>query len=220
MILSILIPIYNNLHFTKQVIESIKENISWHIDYEVIMLDNWSTDWTWEYLRDIDWWRLSTISLEENIYVNPAWNMLAKHAKWSHILFLNNDITLFKNFDHKLLSYHINGMITCPYTKQHWNNDPEFYQTDNINWTCFLINKEDYVEIPNEMKLWWGDNYLYQIRWVKWIREPVIHWWSQTLNKLPELNAIIDNDRKEWIKICLEKQWQDNRFPETLLINN
>lgn len=212
--LSILIPVYNQLHFTKQVIQSIKDNIFLD-DYEIIILNNWSNDWTYEYLKELEW-PIYSINLKKNIYVNPSWNLLAEDAMWEYLLFLNNDITLFKNFDIKLLSYHEDGKITCPYTKQYWDESPPFYQKSNINWTCFLVKKEDYTRIPSKLTTWWWDDYLYRTLWVKWIQEPVIHWWSQTLNKLPELQKIIDSDRQIWIDICKKKWWEDKRFPETL----
>lgn len=220
--LSILIPVYNQVDFTKQVIESIKENIYLKDDYEVIILNNWSTDWTNDYLKELynksENFNFKLINLEENIYVNPAWNELAKEAEWEYLLFLNNDITLFKNFDIKLISYHEKWKITCPATFQKWW-DNWFIQSKNINWTCFMVSKEDWIDIPDNIKLWYGDDYLFRTYWVTWIHEYVTHWWSQTLNKLPEVNKIIENDAKEWVKVCLEKWWEDKRFEETLINN-
>lgn len=214
--LSILIPIFNNLEFTKQVLNSIEDNIFLD-DYEIIILDNWSTDWTYSFLKDLieENEKVTYIKLYDNIYVNPAWNRLAREAQWEYLLFLNNDITLFPDFDLKLITSHTAWKIVCPFTKQYWNNEPAYYQKSNINGTCFLLKKKDYVEIPNEMKLWYGDDILFRSLWVNWINEYIIHWWSQTLNKLPEVNKIIDNDAKEYIKYCIQQWWTDSRFPET-----
>jgi len=216
---SICIPVYNNLKFTKQVLESIKENIFFK-DYEILILNNWSTDGTKEYLEELDNEKLTVINLEKNIYVNPWWNLLATRARWEYLLFLNNDITLFKNFDIKLIAYHEDWKIVCPYTKQYWDESLPFYQLDNINWTCFLLKRQEFERIPYELRLWWGDNYLYKLLWVTWIQEHVIHWWSQTINMLPELNEIINEDRKVWIEICKYKKWEDKRFPETFINND
>lgn len=212
--LSILCPVFNQLAFTKQVIKSIEENISWLIDYEIIILNNWSTDGTKEYSKNNN--DFNVINLSENIFVNPAWNYLAQEAEWEYLLFLNNDITLFKNFDLKLLSYHEDGKIVCPATCQSWEST-WFRQWANINWTCFLVKKVDYISIPNEIKLWFGDDILFRTLWVIWINEWVVHFWSQTLSTLPEVNKIIANDQKEYIRICKERNWQDKRFPETLI---
>ena len=220
--LSILIPVYNNLHYTKQVLKSIGKNI-FTDDYEIIIFDNWSTDWTNEFLRNAyDIWTKYpwTITNSENIYVNPAWNQLSQYAKWEYLLFLNNDITLFPDFDLKLIANHTDWKIVCPFVKQYWNNEPAYYYKNNINWTCFLLKKEDYINIPDEIKLYYGDDILFRSLWVNWINEYVIHWWSQTLSKLPELNEIINNDKKEYIKYCIDKWWQDERFSETLITNN
>lgn len=216
--LSILCPVYNNLDFTRQVIKSIEKNI-FTDDYEIIIFNNWSTDKTKEYFFSLfcSWisHRVICINNEENIYCNPAWNELSKCANWEYLLFLNNDITLFQDFDLKLIANHTEWKIVCPFTKQYWNNEPAYYQKSNINGTCFLVKKEDYVEIPNEIKLWYGDDILFRTLWVNWINEYVMHWWSQTLNKLPELNTILENDAKEYVKYCLQKWWIDNRFQET-----
>jgi len=209
--LSILIPVFNNLKFTKQVIQSIQENIFFKDSYEIIILDNWSSDWTWDYLYDIKWDNIKVISLDENIFVNPAWNKLAKEAEWEFLFFLNNDITLFKNFDIKMIAVYEDKKIVCPLTTQFWT-EQKFYQKANINWTCFMTKKSDYIEIPEQLKLWYWDDYLFRKRWVTWIKDSVIHWWSQTLNSLPDLQKIIDNDTEEWKEIIKKEWWIDERF--------
>lgn len=216
--LSILIPVYNNLEFTKQVIRSIEKNIFTDY-YDIILFNNWSTDWTEECFKYRSN-KIKIINNRKNIFVNPAWNELAELAQWEYLLFLNNDITLFPDFDLKLIANHTEWKIVCPLVKQYWNNWCPYYSKTNINGTCFLLKKEDYVNIPEEIKLWYGDDILFRTLWVNWINEYVIHWWSQTLHKLPEVNTILENDAKEYTKYCIEKWWQDDRFPETLITTN
>ena len=74
MLLSIIIPVFNNLHFTKQALESIEENISTD-DYEIIIIDNGSTDGTQKFLSNYREQPLRLVHLPVNIFVNPAWSL-------------------------------------------------------------------------------------------------------------------------------------------------
>lgn len=89
---SIIIPVFNKLKFTKQCIEAIRANTSYG-PYEIIVIDNNSTDGTREFLETLTMssGNVSVISNDENAGFARACNQGAKAAKGPYLLFLNND---------------------------------------------------------------------------------------------------------------------------------
>ena len=75
--ISIIIPVFNQLDFTKQVIDSIEDNIQLSDSYELLIINNASSDRTQEYLKIRSKFNknIKVINLKKNIYVNPAWNL-------------------------------------------------------------------------------------------------------------------------------------------------
>lgn len=84
---SIIIPVYNQIHFTKKCVESIKLNT--RESYEIIVIDNASDDGTDEYLRDEG---IKTITNNENLGFPAAINQGIKASVGEYICLLNNDI--------------------------------------------------------------------------------------------------------------------------------
>ncbi len=84
---SIIIPVFNNWHFTYKCLQS----VHLHTDgsYEVIVVDNHSSDATAQLLADMRGIRVITNATNE-VFVN-ACNQAAKSAKANYLLLLNND---------------------------------------------------------------------------------------------------------------------------------
>lgn len=87
--LSIVIPVYNGLDFTRQCIDGIKNTTEG--SYELIVVDNASTDGTGEYLASCD---CRVISNEANRGCAPAWNQGVRASSGDWICILNNDTML------------------------------------------------------------------------------------------------------------------------------
>lgn len=98
-LVSIIIPVYNKLHHTKRCVKSILKNTSYP-HYEVIIIDNASSDGTAEYLAKIKAKHdsIQIISNKDNQGFARASNQGAKHSKGKHLLFLNNDTKVLPNW--------------------------------------------------------------------------------------------------------------------------
>ena len=90
--ISIIIPTYNKLEFTKKCLAAINKN-SGKINYEVIIVDNGSTDGTQEYIKRLthSFKHLTLIENKENLGFAKANNIGGNLAAGQILVFLNND---------------------------------------------------------------------------------------------------------------------------------
>ncbi|MGH1365023.1 MAG: glycosyltransferase [Calditrichia bacterium] len=87
---SIVIPVFNKLELTHACLKTVLEHTAYP-NYEVIVVDNGSTDDTANYLKKVSEPRISSVfSSENNGYVGGC-NAGAEVAKGDFLLFLNND---------------------------------------------------------------------------------------------------------------------------------
>jgi GT2 family glycosyltransferase len=87
--LSIIIPVYNKINFTLSAINDI---FKLETDYELIVVDNASTDDTQKKLTEIQHPRFTYIRNEDNLFHSKGCNVGYAASKGSHVLFINNDI--------------------------------------------------------------------------------------------------------------------------------
>ncbi len=88
-LISIIIPVWNKLDLTKQCLTAIVQNTQYK-NYEVIIIDNASTDGTSDFLKTLTG-DVKIITNEENLGFAKASNQGAKIASGKYLLFLNND---------------------------------------------------------------------------------------------------------------------------------
>lgn len=89
---SIIIPVFNNLTYTKNCIDSIINSKINRIPIELIIINNASTDGSIEYLNDLaEKKMIKLINNDENLPFAVACNQGAKVAAGKYLVFLNND---------------------------------------------------------------------------------------------------------------------------------
>ena len=140
------------------------------IDEIIIINNDKSKTPTAEVLTDP---KIRIISFDQNIYVNPAWNIGVRESKNKFIGILNDDII----FDIKVF-YHVREILSpqsgvigiCIGDKTH--NQPPF-QTGSIKikpWEgestmgfgCLMfVHKDTWIDIPIELKVYYGDNWIF-----------------------------------------------------------
>ena len=87
---SVVIPVFNQVSYTKGCLEALFAVTGEEISYEVIVVDNASSDGSPEYLRSLEP-RIRVISNERNLGFAKASNQGARAARGSYLVFLNND---------------------------------------------------------------------------------------------------------------------------------
>lgn len=166
--------------------------------------------------------KVKLLTMEENIYVNPAWNLGATLAKEEYLIFLNDDLLTLPGFKNiiKLHSSHfdkedsIYGMDETCYPNWQQVDSPEkmtiygkpsieIAKGQPIGWGCIIIvKKQNWIPIPSYYKIWFGDNFIIDTNIQKGKRiYAFINFrctnFSQTLNQL-NVNDIIEQDKKHY----------------------
>lgn len=91
-VVSIVVPLYNAVEYTKQMLSSLFANTAPSL-FELILVDNASTDGTAEYLKSLEA-KAQVIKNPKNLNFSGACNQGAKAARGKYILFLNSDTLL------------------------------------------------------------------------------------------------------------------------------
>ena len=126
---------------------------------EIIIIDNNPKK------RFINDKRIKYLTKGHNIFVNPAWNWGAAEARNDLIIIANDDViiprlqelmTVFAESNYDIAGSDIHRCIL----DNKVDINPAFQLT--WGWGCFmLMRKSAYCHIPEEFKIWFGDNILF-----------------------------------------------------------
>jgi GT2 family glycosyltransferase len=94
MLVSIIIPVFNQLSFTKRCISDL---LNLKCKYEIIVVDNNSTDGTDLFFKELSSNNIKYIRLEKNLGFGAANNIGVVNSQGDNLLFLNNDIAVLKD---------------------------------------------------------------------------------------------------------------------------
>jgi len=171
---------------------------------EIILIDN--TDEGLDFGENIP--KLKHIKEFKNTFVNPAWNKGVRLAEYDKLLFLSDDVdTDFSILDmvYDYITDNI-GMIGAGVScwNPHYVGGQPLLVPINQRQMCyaafFFMHKNSYVPIPEEMKVWHGDDWLF-IKPKKQNYE-LTNWemlgMSSRTSGLPEFVDIIKNDTEQW----------------------
>lgn len=98
---SIVIPVFNKWQYTYNCLDSLKKNIQTDTSYEIIVVDDGSSDETAEMIAMVE--NVKYVKNEKNLGFVGSCNGGAKIAKGKYLVFLNNDTAIKKNWLEALL---------------------------------------------------------------------------------------------------------------------
>lgn len=137
---------------------------------ELIIIDNTNSNF---YDNDS---RIVIVKCSNNIFVNPSWNIGARLAKNKYICLLNDDIyfnlvPVINSFKSFIESYPKLGIIGFNMLslndKNELNDDSDILELEDTTGIvpfaygcCMFLKKEDYVQIDESYKIFYGDTLL------------------------------------------------------------
>src|SRR5574344_1301062 len=123
--------------------------------------------------------KVKVIIPEENIFVNPAWNLGVSESKYDYVALFNDDVLVSDSFCKKIMPYlsENNGLIgSLGYTIKCIKDDLMYAPIEDkalkISPVDAIINgfgvimighKNAFPHIPEIMKVYGGDEYLFKI---------------------------------------------------------
>jgi hypothetical protein len=200
---------------------------------KIIVLDNTKDK---KFKDNFSCQKLDLIENGKNIYVNPAWNLGMSRVNSDHYIILNDDILCHRNIFKIANEYMTKNQNLGILTFKTVQNMPiEKYKEAMIdliekksNITLSIPNnrigwfmcgrKKDWVDIPNSLKIWFGDDYIYMLARMKNKKcamctpHFIVHYESTTLTNKDhksDFKTVIQADKKAWpnvvrsVKQCL-----------------
>ncbi len=174
-----------------------------HVD-EIIIIDN-DKDSRFSF----DNKKIKLLEQDENIFVNPAWNLGVNECKNENICILNDDVTF--NVDEvfssatQVLSDHPSSCLGVhPLSYKEYNDSIKVAEGSAIGqgWgCCIFLNKENWVEIPDQIKIWFGDNWIVKNHEKCFSAAFKIFTEMSTTSSMDSLNNVIKKDIQEWKKL-------------------
>jgi len=172
--------------------------------------------------------KIKFLSYGINIGCNPAWNIGVQYAKYDKICLLNDDVifdlTLFDKLD--LLNNLETGIVgLCPGVKDF--NQPPFINGEikilpwnhehTYGYGCLMfIHKKNYIPIPKELKIYYGDNWLFDLclnnRKTNYIITDLVHYtpYATTVSSLSK--TIIEEEDKIYQEKFKSESWAISIF--------
>jgi len=205
---SVIIPTMWKSEYVEELLKRFSES-----DYvgEIILIDNAP-----ELKKEINLEKVIHIRESENTFCNPAWNKGVTLSKYDNISMPSDDIMLdvneYYSYFEQLLQ--INDFKNLGFIGSHSENyeldkseNPHFEEYDNITnkggWACiFSFHKSNWKPIPNELKIWYGDNWIHMVcRPILQLRGMKIETKMSTTSNLEEMTPVKENDTKIWHKM-------------------
>ena len=145
------------------IIDLVNHLLNWNQLKELIIIDNDPN----RRPQNECWENCTILEQENNIFVNPAWNLGAATATGQFLAICNDDI-LFKPDDVSvaLKALRKNEIIGL---HRHSLLNPERVTSTSVvdgfniglGWGCLmLMRKKTFVPIPHTIKVWYGDDWL------------------------------------------------------------
>ena len=219
--ISVVIPtLQKNLELLNNLVKALDKDISVS---EIIIIDNSLKGF------DFESEKLKVITPKENLFVNPSWNLGVKEAKEEYVALLNDDITIPFNFCFDVVQNIDENTGIVGFHRDFIENvskimpEPEKSKIilKKANGRCgffgvsMFFNKANYKEIPNDIKIFWGDDWLFDHckknkKQNYFISNQKIYHYGSLSSSDKKLNSYSKQDSKLYRKYT--RKWYNNIF--------
>lgn len=130
---------------------------------EIILIDNTPQDTDISHIS-----KLNHIKEPENIFVTPAWNKGVSLAKYDKLLIVNDDVETDWSVINLAYPYITEDRGIIGAGNKCWDNPQGEFRVEEFGslmacYAClFFIHKNSYIPIPHELKIHYGDNWLFE----------------------------------------------------------
>lgn len=148
---------------------------------------------------------------EENIYVNPAWNQILGYflrTEFEHLVIMNSDLIMQPGWS-KALRQAQHDISCIPTDGSHLEDVEVFEGTPGVFIHLTREMAKLVYPIPTPPLVWFGDQWIYtrlrQAGYKTVIKSALkalhYHNGSQTVQRVPGISEIIEQDKAAWAKI-------------------
>lgn len=140
---------------------------------EIIVIDNSLKSF------EHDFEKVRFIVPEQNLYVNPSWNLGVKESKYDYVALFNDDVIVSETFCSKILPYlsedkgifgsfgddilYVKGdEFFAPFMDKKLELSPTDCMINGFG-VIMIGHKNAFPHIPEEMKVFCGDDYLFKV---------------------------------------------------------
>lgn len=189
---------------------------------EIIIIDNHPSNETTaehEEIGHASWSKIKLLKMNENIGVNPAWNLGAARATSNILCFLNDDVIVdLKLFDRvsMWMNNSIGSLGICP-GRPEWGQaefvdgsiqfEPIPHNGNTFGFGClFFVMKENWIPIPDGLKIYYGDDWVQRVPEIVsgkkafWIRNCFFHTPYATTTKHLDVNNLLNHERTIYVQ--------------------
>ena len=141
---------------------------------EIIIIDNAPTDFSYDNEKVV------MLKQEENLYVNPSWNLGVEESYYEKFIILNDDIIIPYNFvfelesmltpDKGIIGIDERGVIKIPNFDSKnitfLDRKIDLKPLKKRSWGFGITlagHRKSYYKIPENIRIWYGDDYLVQM---------------------------------------------------------
>lgn len=168
---------------------------------EIILIDNSSEQ------KELNGEKICHIREGVNTYVNPAWNKGVRISKFDNLCIANDDLAFNPALFHFVKPHIHKGVIgqnISNYDKWITEFNPAIEKMEGRDWgwgCLFFIHKTNWVDIPNDLLIACGDDYLIKnVKGGGWkiSGNPIEHTQISITSIRPEFFSIQLNDIKTY----------------------
>jgi hypothetical protein len=162
---------------------------------------------------------VSSVSLPKNIYVNPAWNLGVELSRSKYTVLLNDDFVYIQDLHRVVISALKSdkiGAVGLSFGSKDSLHSSRVERRRNYGWgTCIGFKTDDFVTIPNYLKIYNGDDFIFY--------KMKLPNYSVTVEFPNEIsasssNVIFNNIKIRDVRMYKKLHWQDKYLRDLRLL--
>jgi hypothetical protein len=155
--------------------------------------------------------KVRMFDFQENLYVNAAWNFGVSKASFEKICILNDDVLMDDLGFYYAIFLMDNPQVGILGISKECLKQRSYYRIEQISvrnrgyGTVMFLRKSEYTPIPDDMRIWFGDDWLIKHKEGRVCRMvgPYVETVMSTSSGSPEFQKVIDEDVQNSIKYNL-----------------